>query len=290
MAASVLAILALPMPPLSILSAAVIGLVTLRKGLQEGMLTLVLSGLACALLALLLFSQTLTIIGYVLLMWVPIWLLGGVLRSYPALGLALTVALLLGLLAILGQYLQSQDPAEAWQTVLKPFIDSLVESQLVQPDVSGQLLAAMSTWMPGAIAAGFLLQAMAALFLARWWQALLYNPGGFAAEFHQLRLPRVVAVVTLVVGAFLWLVPELKLVTYVATLLLAGWVIQGIALAHGLRSQLGLNTLWLVVMYALLFFAMPYVTGFLAFAGFTDAWIDFRARLRSSGNSANRAD
>jgi hypothetical protein len=285
MAASVLAILALPLPPLSILSAAVVGLITLRKGMQEGGLTLALSGVACAILALLLFSHALTVIGYVLLMWVPVWLLGGLLRSYPALGLALAAALLMGVVTILGQYLQAQDPAEAWRSVLKPFIDSLVESQLVQPDISDQLLTVMSTWMPGAIAAGFVLQAMAALFLARWWQALLYNPGGFAAEFHQLRLPRAVAVVTLIVGAFVWLVPDARLATYLATLLLAGWGIQGIALAHGLRSRLGASTLWLVVMYALLFFAMPYVTGFLAFAGFTDAWIDFRARLRTSGKS-----
>ena len=147
------------------------------------------------------------------------------------------------------------------------------------------MLEAMSAWMPGAIAAGFVLQSMAALFLARWWQSVLYNPGGFGAEFRQLRLPRVLAAVTLVVLAFLWLLPELRLATYVATLLLAGWGIQGVALAHGLRAQLGLNSAWLVVMYAALFFAMPYVTGFLAFAGFSDAWLDFRARLRTSDKS-----
>ena len=44
MAATVLAILALPLPPLSILSAAVVALVTLRRGIREGLLILGLSG------------------------------------------------------------------------------------------------------------------------------------------------------------------------------------------------------------------------------------------------------
>ena len=26
------------------------------------------------------------------------------------------------------------------------------------------------------------------LFVSRWWQAMLYNPGGFGEEFRQLRL------------------------------------------------------------------------------------------------------
>ena len=62
-------------------------------------------------------------------------------------------------------------------------------------------------------------------------------------------------------------------------LLLTGWLLQGLALVHALQRRLGVSIFWLVAMYAMLLFAMPYVIGTLAIAGFADSWIDFRARL-----------
>jgi hypothetical protein len=212
-------------------------------------------------------------------MWLPVWFLGGMLRVNRSLGLTLTVALALGLLVIGAQYLQSQDPVVAWQELLQPFVTSLVDAQLVDPKLSQQLLETMAGWMPGAIAAGFVVQSMAALILARWWQALLYNPGGFKQEFQQLRLPRVLAPVTLLVLVLNWFVPEVGLPTYLTVLLLAGWLIQGVSLVHALQTQLGTSVLWLVAMYAILPFFMPYVIGALALAGLTDSWFDYRARL-----------
>lgn len=285
MTASVLAILALPLPPLSILSAAVVALVTLRRGLREGLLILGLSGIACSALALLLFSHVLPVVGYVLLMWLPVWLLGGLLRVNRSLGTTLAAALLLGLLVLGGQYLQSQSPVDAWRELLEPFITSLVESQLIDAGISQQLLDTMAGWMPGSIAAGFVVQSMAALITARWWQAFLYNPGGFREEFHQLRLPRALAPATLLVLVLNWFTSEIGLPTYLTMLLLAGWLIQGISLVHALQRGMGASVAWLVAMYAMLVVAMPYVVGALAIAGFADSWLDFRTRLGIVGKS-----
>ena len=285
MAATVLAILALPLPPLSIPSAGIVALVTLRRGMREGLLILGLAGMACAALALLLFSHVLPVVGYVLLMWLPVWLLGGLLRINRSLGATLTVALLFGLLVLGGQYLQSQSPVDAWRELLAPFIESLVDAQVIDAGISQQLLETMAGWMPGSIAVGFVLQSMAALITGRWWQAVLYNPGGFREEFHQLRLPRALAVGTLCVLVLNWFSPEVGLPTYLTMLLLSGWLVQGLALVHALQRQTGTSAAWLVVMYALLVVAMPYVVGALAIAGFADSWIDFRTRLGSSGKS-----
>ncbi|MCB1762024.1 MAG: DUF2232 domain-containing protein [Gammaproteobacteria bacterium] len=285
MVATVLAILALPLPPLSILSAAVIALVALRQGLREGMLLITFSGVACALLAQLLFGQALPVVGYVLLMWLPVWVLGGVLRINRSLGTTLSVALLLGVLALAVQYLQSQDPVNAWRELLQPFIASLVEAQLVDQAISQQLVESMAEWMPGAIAAGFVMQAMFALIIARWWQSGLYNPGGFKEEFHQLRLPRFLAVISLLMLTLNWLQPETGLVTYLTLLLLTGWLFQGVALVHALQTRPGFSIGWLVAMYALLPFAMPYLVSALAIVGFADTWFDFRARLGSGRHS-----
>ena len=40
-----------------------------------------------------------------------------------------------------------------------------------------------------AVVAAEALTILSALFIARWWQAMLYNPGGFQQEFHIPSLP-----------------------------------------------------------------------------------------------------
>ena len=174
-----------------------------------------------------------------------------------------------------------QDPVATWRDLLEPIVQSLVDSQLLDQAQQQGLLETMAHWMPGMVAAGFFLQSSVALFLARWWQAVLYNPGGFQTEFHRLRMHRAVAVITLgilllrplgVVGGF-W--------DYTAMLLLAAWFLQGLALAHGVLHLVDAKIGWLVGLYLLLLFAMPHTVMALAAAGFADGWIDFRARLRA---------
>jgi len=281
MAAAVLALLSLLLPPVTILSAAIVALVTLRRGLGDGALLIAFSTLACGLLSLLAFGAVVPVVSFVLLMWLPVWLLSGVLHSTRSLGMTLQVALVMGLVVIAAQYSQGGDPVASWREALEPFTRSLVEAGiLVESDQEG-LLQMMSAWMPGLIAAGFLLQSMTSLLLARWWQSVLYNPGGFRTEFHQLRVGRPLAWITLLVlgvnaisGA-----GSGQLVTYISILLIAGWFLQGLAVIHGIVGLRRANIGWLVGIYALLLFAMPHVAALLALVGFADAWIDLRARL-----------
>jgi len=281
MAAAVLALLSLLLPPVTLLSAAVVALVTLRKGLGDGALLIAFSTLACGLLSLLAFGAVVPVISFVLLMWLPVWLLSGVLHSTRSLGLTLQIALLMGLVVIAAQYSQGGDPVASWREALEPFTRSLVEAGiLVESDREG-LLQMMSAWMPGLIAAGFLLQSMASLLLARWWQSMLYNPGGFRSEFHRLRVGRLLAWITLLVLGVSAVtdIRSAHLLTYIGILLIAGWFLQGLAVVHGIVGLRRANVGWLVGVYALLLFAMPHVAVLLALVGFADAWIDLRARL-----------
>ena len=285
MLVTVLAMLSLLFPPLSILSSSVVALVTLRKGATESGLVLALAGLACGLLAWLTLAQLMPVAGFLLLLWLPVWLLALLLRNSRSLAAALAGGLVLGLLIIVGQFLQTQDLTAAWQELLEPFAQSLIEAQLVEQahqQELNELLAVMAYWMPGIMAAGFFMQSMLALLLARWWQATLYNPGGFRSEFHALRIHRAVAVITLLVLPLRLLMGagENGFWDYLALLLLLAWFLQGLALVHGTLGKIGASVGWLVGMYCLVLFAMPQTVTALAAAGFADAWIDIRARLR----------
>ncbi|HHH38212.1 MAG TPA: DUF2232 domain-containing protein [Sedimenticola sp.] len=279
MLAALLAMLSLLVPPLSIVSSAVVALVGLRKGPRDGALVVVLAGAACAVLAYLALGNAFSVVGFTLMMWVPVWLLALLLWASRSLSVTLQGGLLMGLVIVAGQYFQDQDPVAAWQAVLKPLIDSLVAADLVKADQQQPLLETMARWMPGLVAAGFFLQSMLSLFLARWWQALLYNPGGFRREFHRLRMHRGVAVVTLLALLLKVLGAGGNLLDYVVILLLVGWLLQGLALIHGLVGIMKMNAGWLVGLYALLVLVMPQAVMVISAVGFADAWIDFRARL-----------
>ena len=280
-----LAALSLLIPPASILSTSVVALVTLRKGTVPGALIL---GLATAIsggIALLALGGVNLAIGFLILMWLPVWLLAVLLRSSRSLALAIVGAMVLGFVMLGGQFMQSADPVADWTALLGPFVESLVDAQLVEGSQQATLVALMASWMPGIVAAGFFLQLTVSLLLARWWQALLYNPGGFRTEFHQLRLPRVLSIALLlaVLPMLMQSGTEVTVAEYALILLVVAWFIQGLALAHGIVGKLGSSSGWLIGIYLLLLFALPHTVIVLAMVGIADAWFDFRARLGPRG-------
>jgi len=282
MLVSGLAILSLLFPPLSVFSSAVVGLITLRKGAGAGVLLLILATIASGILSQLALGSYGPVIGFGLLLWVPVWLITALLRFSRSLGFALLGGLVLGLVVVAGQYLQVEDPVAYWREMLEPFTQSLVEAQVLDSLQQPILVDAMAKWMPGVLAAGFLLQSMASTFLARWWQATLYNPGGFRSEFHELRLPRALTIVTILAMAMVLVLGEEGelVLLYVVTVLFVGWSLHGLSLVHSIVGKFKASSGWIVGIYLLLLFAMIHTVVVLAIAGMTDAWFDFRARLQ----------
>ncbi|MCH2994031.1 hypothetical protein K3W78_14720, partial [Listeria monocytogenes] len=80
-----------------------------------------------------------------------------------------------------------------------------------------------------------------------YWQASLYNPGGFGREFRSLRLAPAVAVI-LLLGAVV--VPALEVQAAVlGPLCSVPLIIAGVALGHGLIAPKRLAGGWLVGLY-----------------------------------------
>jgi len=275
------AVLALLLPPVSVLSSAVVGLVALREGERAGLWVMGLAGLGCGLMGGLAFGNPLPVLGYVALLWLPVWILALVLRSTRSLEAAVQAALVFGVLFIAVYFLQMDDPEAGWKELLQPFADAISQTDILSRDQQDAFMTELARWMTGLVAAGFFLQLVVALFIARWWQAMLYNPGGFRAELHSLRLSRTLAYLTLpLLAAFVmnsggdW-----QLVRYLGTLAVAAYALQGLAVVHGVVGKAGAHSAWLYGMYVVLFFAMPQVSMALALTGYLDAWLDFRGRI-----------
>lgn len=117
------------------------------------------------------------------------------------------------------------------------------------------------------------------LLLGRWWQSMLYNPGGLQAEMHALRMPLPLAAV----GMLLWVVCLVsEHFVFWGAVAAFPMMVAGICLIHWFVAQKGWGRAPLIAMYVMLVIAALPLAGFLCGLALIDSWIDIRAR--SSNN------
>lgn len=277
------AVLSLLMPPLGMISSAAVVLVTLRKGLREGLTVWLIAAAAAMLLAFFGLGSSTPALGFVLLLWLPMWVLAIVLGYTRSLTFAVQAAALFGLMVILGLHLWAEDPAAHWAQLLEPMRLGLVEGQVIVEEGSEALIAEVAKWMTGAFAASLYFQFVLTLLLGRWWQSLLYNPGGFGEEFRAFRIQPWLGLLAIGLALLSLLQDGMGLAQEVMLLLAPLFLLQGLAVAHGLRANRGFHQAWLIGLYALFFFAFPYAELLVAGCGFADLWVNFRSRFGGRG-------
>ena len=278
LAALTTALLSLLLPPLSYLSGAVVGLVTLRHGSREGITVLGLAGLAIAMPALLSGSSGLAII-FGTVVWMPVWVLAVVLRQTVSLSTVLLVAALFGVLCVAIVHGVLTDPVEWWRNKLELLRPLLTEAGWQQQVVDANLAGAAGA-MTAMLAGAVMMTPLISLFIARWWQAILYNPGGWRQEFHQLHLPGWLVWVVFAIVASAWFATG-RIQQFGADLLVVVvllYLLQGLSVIHCFVYRLGLSVAWLVGVYALLV-GLPQMVMLVAGVGFTDRWLDYRSRI-----------
>ncbi|MCI0506917.1 MAG: hypothetical protein L0Z73_12515 [Gammaproteobacteria bacterium] len=277
------AVLSLFFPLLGLLSAAVTGLVTLRLGPMTGLIVLVagsvvVSGVAMFMATPLAIPAIVSLLAWLLLVWIA----AVVLRVTRSLALSITTVSVVGVLFVAVFHLIVGDTAAWWQSNFDEFFAQATESMMMdQQMVFKQNLETWSAIMTGFVTMAFLLNVIFSLFIARSWQAMLYNPGGFREEFHGLRFGKQVAIVSLVIAS-LALLPE-SVITYISKdilmLVLMLYVMQGIAMVHAIVGIKGLHWAWLVGLYLL----VTLVPQLVAITGYIDTWLDFRKRVAKQG-------
>ncbi len=259
---------ALSMTPLFFIAGAVIALLTMRRGVREGLIVLLWSSLPSALM-LYMDGDPLPVtvmLGCWLAAWIlrssgswPFMLLGGTL-----LGLGTGVAAPLVAGAHLAEAAEAVNALQAWLAKSMPpgAADAALANPFTGPDIANVLGAATAYLV------------LAGAVLGRYWQAALFNPGGFRREFHALRLP--LAVTLAVTAGALWSmqlenerVMQTQLWLFMMPLLLAG-----LARAHAAVAERPYGSGWLAALYilALLF---PLARFALAGVGMADSVLSF---------------
>lgn len=272
------ALLAMFLPFLGLLSNAAIGLVTLRMGWQRGVMIASVVSFGLGLVALLLQGN---VLGS---------LFSSLIQSLLIVGLALYLArsaswghliqVIFGLAAALVVlfHISVTDPVTFWKNTLQALVDwDQLQASLADVNLD-DLLNQVAKHMTGLFAASMGLVITLSLMLARHWQAILYNPGGFKEEMYGLRLHKFAALglsAVIILALFnpaAWLI-DLILVG------LGMFLFQGIALLHSVRAQLKVHRAWLLVLYLPLALLPVQIGLLVAVFGMVDTLADFRGYL-----------
>ena len=275
------AVLAMVLPPLGIVSTAAVALVALREGATQSVYVVVISAVVLAVMMLLMHQSPVWGLLAGLVQWVPLLLLGLLLRYTANWTTTLQAALIFCLVAVLIVYLWVPDVPGLWQSLLDKFTRPALEEAGVPPEQINEALQYSTGILTGVFAASLLLTMLLSLMLARAMQAAIFNPGGFSLEFRELRFgvwPAAVSVLLLLVV----MVSEATLPGELITVVVVAFFIQGLAVIHGLVAQQGMMRSWLVGVYVLLAVLLTPVILLLAGLGWADVIVDFRRRLDKS--------
>ena len=267
------------LPPFFFVSGGVIGLATLRYGPAEGALVLGATAVAAAGLMLALFGAADPVLAFLGFLGLPVWALATVLRWSTSQGVMLTAAGLLGALVYLSLHLLHGEPAAFWRGTLERLTIDRADADPRAAEVFGDLLDRLEPALAG-LPTGIVVCAVLVTLLARWWHAILDNPGGFGSEFRSLRVDRRVAWAAVAIAA--WAVfaggAASGLGAELMQLVVAIYMIQGVAVVHALVSAHKAPKGWLGLMYLLLLLVSPLATLVLAVCGLSDTWVDYRKR------------
>jgi len=249
-------------PLLYFFSAAVVALVTLRKGSNEGFLILLWSLLPAGLLwAMGDTSPVFLMLGT--------YLLALMLRKSSSWQQVILLATVFGLATQFSLIFQGE-----YQAQIQQVVDQGLQAQVNQSSQAQYTSEQIVDLLFSFYGAYHTFMVVICVMIGRWWQAMLYNPGGFRQEFHSLRFdPRIMVFLLGLILAGLMDIPPLD-----------GWLplfcvvpmLAGLAVTHYAVARKAMGTPWLVLSYMTLLLVPPAII----LLGFIDSVVDLRKRMK----------
>jgi hypothetical protein len=267
--AILLASISMLVPMMFWFSAAVVALVTLRKGFNQGAVVFFWTVLP-AMVWLLSVQDPGALIVLALS-----FLMANVLRVTSSWQVTLVSGSLVSLiLGWISPYIMP-DLIELLMSLADEVFKELAKQS--DQEYNGEMQEGFQSLMIAGFASSFYGIAIGSVCLARSWQARLFNQGRWQEEFYQIRIqPRLLFMVLslIVITSILGL--NVAVVIFTAIILL---MFSGIALVHGLIAKKKMTIQWLIGFYVSIFVLFPTVLMLVAAAAVIDSFIDFRSRI-----------
>ncbi|MBT8421208.1 MAG: DUF2232 domain-containing protein, partial [Gammaproteobacteria bacterium] len=281
--AIIAATLSLLFPPFGFVCGGIIGLATLKHGLTEGILITAPAMALAGIIVWFTLDTTAPVMAFAIMTGLPVLVLAATLRSTRSLATTITVAGLLGVIAIIGLHMVVDDPLAWWRNRLYEILveQPLNQTSAIGAEITDNMEALLDTLAPmmSVLPAGVVFGSVLTLLLARWWHAVLDNPGGVGREFRSLRFDRRLAIAAAVIaGTVIFAGQTIGISNEFLQIFIVLYLFQGLAVIHGMVIAREASTGWLVSLYVLLLLVPAIVTNLLVITGFVDTWFDFRER------------
>lgn len=262
-------------PLLFWLAAAIVGLVVLRRGVKEGISVLAWGCLPALVLTVIQGDAS------AIMVLIDVTLLACLLRATMSWSWVLLVG---SFLAVISTFVQPLIMHDMLNLVTDMIQKILSNEKIALPDKSviyHQAVVALSIVQ--------VVAAVGSLFLARKWQAGLYNPGGLRKEFHELRLP---IAFSLILGAMILLGESLGgqyLVLSQAAI--PALVLSGLALIHGVLAKKRIGVVGLVAFYLVgIVLLNAYFVNILIMLSVIDSFVNIRERIKDKPSNSSDSE
>ncbi len=261
----------------------VLSFITLRRGPQEGFIIL-LFGILPALIGLY-FTREATLLNS-LFFTIPIFL--GTLLTYAlsvmlnrtySWRLVLSISVYVSFFVILAVFLINPDVVDWWKTQMTQSMEqfqNLLGANAENLDMQ-LLVDRAAAAFSGLVTAYYLLSVLLTILVARWWQARVFNPGGFNQEWLNLSLDRISGLI-FILSIVAYLIFKHAFTLNVMLACLVPFAIVGISIIHASikRALMDKATIALIIFYVALLFLALYLVGFLAILGAIDCFYRFK--------------
>ncbi|MEM9208217.1 MAG: hypothetical protein AAGA61_03145 [Pseudomonadota bacterium] len=272
--------LTLLLPFAQILTGAAMTVIVLALGLGKALSLGAMAAAVVGVMSVITGADVVTILANAALFWLPAALVAGLLRRTRSLPLTLQVTAIVALAGTLLTHIVLADPVAFWKAQLAAmsvaFMKMGFEQQanllLAQQDILAPqmtVLFVLTTWSLIALV----------LALGYWVFQSLPEQAARFGRFCDLNFGRILAIVT-IVAAVLAVVSGVNWLQNLALVGFAMFWVQGLALLHWLRVEGPLPFVALIVVYGLLPVLNVLLMAGLAALGYSDAWLNYRARAR----------
>ncbi len=268
-------------PFLSWIADVIIAFVTLRNGWRDGFIILGFSVLTPLIFGVTL-DDGLIIVQQVLTGSLAIFVFALLLRHQASWRRVVEVAAWVGVGVVVLVHVFAGNVDAWWYKQINQAFVSMgrfadMNPKTAQPIIDAEL-AMLVPIATGLSIAWLLMVSLINLGIARWWQAMLFNPLGLRPELLSIRLGWSVVAgfcAALLAGTFFTATGWDYLMPFLAAL-----VVSGLSMIHYFFDIRPSKSKWrLIVFYGVLILMSPYVLGFIVLVALNDSVLDLRKRL-----------
>lgn len=265
-------------PFTAIITGIIVALYALRKTVPQTILVTAVSAVPAVYLYLNDLGRVEIAPPLLFFVTIPVIVAAQLLRKQESLNKAFMTLATFSILFVISLHLIYPDINQFWTDWLRKTVGYVPGATVSGFNREGSL-----SFVTGLAASAITIFMILTLMVARWMQSLLYNPGGFSAEFLQLRMPKPVALATLLLSALyaIRFYGQGNLVTDLLMVAAIVFAFQGIATLHGTVKTRDWSKLTLLFAYLSLFLLPRFSIFLLAIAGLADTFFSFRDEKKS---------